>query len=357
MSIMNKILYLICILTCYNANARTNLVDPITHLPLFPQDMNTRIIEKNAKTLQIEFHENNLVERDEKIKQHGYEIAKRFYEAKTISEITYPQMHNVSSKLCTQEDFDSDWYPYWSNKMLMKPIYHRKPWEFSYIMQVAFEHGVLAEGSKALGFGCGEEPIPSLLCSMNIQVVATDCPPEIVHNGWLSTGQHSTDLLAICKEGICPKEKFLEYCQLKFVDMNNIPQEILNGSFNFVWSACSLEHLGTIQKGLEFICNSVKALSIGGIAVHTTEFSLSDDFVDNCNIVTFQPQHLENLHKMLGESYEMHSINYSEGTSILDNLIDVPPYSSCEDEYPLHLKLALFGIPCTSVGIIIKRVS
>ena len=44
-----------------------------------------------------------------------------------------------------------------------------------------------------------------------------------------------------------------------------------------LWSSCSLEHLGSISHGIEFILNSLKCLKQHGVAVHTTEFNLSSN--------------------------------------------------------------------------------
>ena len=40
-----------------------------------------------------------------------------------------------------------------------------------------------------------------------------------------------------------------------------------HGQFDFVWSACAFEHLGSILNGLEFVVNSVKCLKPGGVVL------------------------------------------------------------------------------------------
>ena len=39
---------------------------------------------------------------------------------------------------------------------------------------------------------------------------------------------------------------------LRHVDMNHVPAD-LAGRFDIVWSACALEHLGSIANGLRFM--------------------------------------------------------------------------------------------------------
>jgi hypothetical protein len=54
------------------------------------------------------------------------------------------------------------------------------------------------------------------------------------------------------------------------------PEEI-GGKYDFIWSSCALEHLGSLQAGLDFILRSCAMLTAGGIAVHTTEFNVGSD--------------------------------------------------------------------------------
>ena len=71
-----------------------------------------------------------------------------------------------------------------------------------------------------------------------------------------------------------PLKKRVSY---RNVDMNNIPDDIVG--YDFCWSTCAFEHLGSLYHGIEFVKNSLKTLKPGGIAVHTTEFNLySDDW-------------------------------------------------------------------------------
>jgi 2-polyprenyl-3-methyl-5-hydroxy-6-metoxy-1,4-benzoquinol methylase len=74
---------------------------------------------------------------------------------------------------------------------------------------------------------------------------------------------------------ICGLLDFKARVSYRTLDMNYIPEE-LNGKFDFVWSTCSVEHVGTILLGQRFIINTLNLLKPGGIAIHTVEFNLSD---------------------------------------------------------------------------------
>jgi hypothetical protein len=74
-------------------------------------------------------------------------------------------------------------------------------------------------------------------------------------------------------KSICPDEKLLANIVFRPQDLKNIDEDLF-GKFEFWWSACALEHLWSIDEGLDFTRNSLKTLKPGGIAAHTTEFTL-----------------------------------------------------------------------------------
>ena len=63
--------------------------------------------------------------------------------------------------------------------------------------------------------------------------------------------------------------------QFQPADMRTL--EGLTGKYDFVWSSCALEHLGTLQAGIDFVVKSASMLKPGGVAVHTTEFNVGSN--------------------------------------------------------------------------------
>ena len=51
--------------------------------------------------------------------------------------------------------------------------------------------------------------------------------------------------------------------------MRDLPDDL--GSFDFIWSSCSFEHLGSLGEGERFVLEALRFLKPGGVAVHTTE--------------------------------------------------------------------------------------
>jgi hypothetical protein len=256
------------------------------------------------------------------------------------------------STLCRQESFEEPYFSYWTRQMGLVLNYHRKTWEFVFIAQVLQERGVLGSRARGLGFGVGEEALPACFAAMGCQIVGTDMSVNAAQTaGWISTNEHAAGKEAMRRPAICPNELFDANVDFQTCDMNAIPAE-LNG-FNFCWSACALEHLGSIELGLQFILNSVDCLKPDGWAVHTTEFNLdsNSDTVDNANTVLFRRRDFEELEARLAEKgCWLTPFDYNPGYGPIDRYIDLPPYL-----VEPHLKLALEGYATTSVGLIIHK--
>lgn len=330
---------------------------------------------KLSKNKKPNINELNLVLRDMKairlnIKNFGYELARDL--AKTnlnIDEGLNFQHTNLKSKPTTQEDIESQWLKYWCQQLKINPIYHRKIWELCYVPQAICDHfGTDKQQLSGIGFGCGQEPLPSLFASMGWKITVTDLHPDKAKGmGWMETGQHSSMLEQVFYPNIVNRERFEENVSLKYVDMNNISKDLHN-SYDFCWSVCALEHLGSINKGLNFIENSLKVLKSGGIAVHTTEYNYTNEpeTIDNWPTVIFQNHHFEEIaNKLRNQGYDVAELDFNVGNQPLDRFIDIPPYAIGEGwiskdnwndiNQNAHLKLSVDGYPCTCFGLIIKK--
>lgn len=302
------------------------------------------------------------------IKNFGYKIAREMREnLEGVDCSSEPRVHGLVSKATTQQDVESPWFSYWCKQIKAAPIYHRKLWEFAFVLQVLHEHGLLRSGMRGLGFGCGEEPLASYFASRGVNVLVTDLEPEKVAGlGWAETGQHASALEQAFYEDIVDRALFDKHVTHAFADMNNIPA--FQESFDFCWSVCAMEHLGSIRKGLLFVENSLGPLKPGGIAIHTTEYNyLSDNkTIDNWPTVLFLRKHFEELaaelsrkgHRVLGPDFTL-------GNGVLDKFIDLPPYAVgegwlsreqwAEENQAAHLRLSVDGFPCTCFGIVVQK--
>ncbi|HEX3535496.1 MAG TPA: class I SAM-dependent methyltransferase [Stellaceae bacterium] len=293
------------------------------------------------------------------IKNLGYELGRRLAEEQLAPRPIRADRSQLISKLCTQHDFDTDWLVFWCNELRTAPIYHRKIWELCFVAQVLFADGLLTPGRRGLGFGCGEEPLPSLFAKYGARVTATDLDSERPEaEVWRMTAQHAAAVETLRRADICPDRELLDNIEFVPVDMNAIPPEF-ERQFDFCWSTCALEHLGTLANGLAFIEKSVKTLKPYGLAVHTTEFTFNDgETIDNHPIVLYQRRHFEELaNRLRANGHEVVDFDFSPGSGVMDRFIDLPPFRDnalIGPQHYAHLKLLFDSYTCTSIGIIIR---
>lgn len=256
------------------------------------------------------------------------------------------------SETCSSHHFLLACYEYWCKEIKEPARYHRKQWEFIYILQSLWERGLLAPERRGLGFGVGREPLAAVMATRGCEVVATDLEIEAqTTSAWAETGQHSTMLNDLNGSGICDKDTFSEKVSFTPVNMNNIPSDLRD--FDFCWSACCFEHLGSIKAGLAFYKNSLETLKPGGFAIHTTEINLSsnEDTLDNDNTVIFRRRDVEDLiGELTAQGHYCEPLLIHYGSQPVDGFIDAPPYRSDP-----HLRLAIAQYVTTSVGIITRK--
>src|SRR3954452_19698277 len=116
--------------------------------------------------------------------------------------------------------------------------HNRKIWEWCFILDVLNDSGLMAPGSRALGFGVGQERLPAILASRGVSVTATDQPVETA-GSWVTTDQHSAALDQLRYDDICPPARFEQLVSFQPVDMNDVPAELC--PFDMIWSSCAFE--------------------------------------------------------------------------------------------------------------------
>lgn len=262
-----------------------------------------------------------------------------------------PTLRAPVCQVCTQAQVDSQEFLDWAREVGVEPRRHRKQWEFAYITAVLDAAGLLQPGARALGFGVGTEPLPSLFARRGVEVMATDAPAELIHGqGWDSTNQHASEIGNLHWPALLPAEIFHEQVDFRAVDMNAIPEDLTG--FDACWSSCALEHLGSLEHGLRFVEASLRTLRPGGLAVHTTEFNLSsnDATFEEAGLSLYRKQDIERLMtRLMDAGHQVMPLNLHPGDGQLDPHVDLPPYA-----LP-HLKLDVAGYVSTSIGIVVRK--
>lgn len=270
------------------------------------------------------------------------------------TKLSPPALAEPTSQLCTEAQFREDLYAEFCTDLGIDPsILHRKNWEFAWIMAVLRQAGLLRADKRGLGFGVGNEPLSAFFAKLGIEVLATDAPPDtIAGQGWDTTGQHAIGREQLWRPHIVDRESFEKYVSFAFADMNHIPDSFAD--FDFCWSACCFEHLGSIEKGLDFVRNSLKTLKPGGLAIHTTEFNLTsnEDTFEHPTLSLFRRRDIESLYgRLIEEGHQPWSLNLFPGNGKIDAFVDLPPFA-----LP-HLKLQVSRYVTTSIGLVVQKSS
>ena len=270
--------------------------------------------------------------------------------------IAPPTAIRGSSRICRQADVCIDAFRYWVARMhIGRRRLHRKTWEFFFIADALFQRDCLRPGSKGIGFGVGTEPLAALFASFGCNILATDQPSEQTTAGaWKITGQHAAELGALRKSELCDDEQFTANVGFLPVDMNDIPGSLegKSGRFDFVWSSCALEHLGSLEHGLRFIQNAMALLKPGGIAAHTTEYNMTSNTgtLETRGLSLYRRHDIDVLAARLTAAGDhLEPVDWDSGRGYADDYVDYMPYG------PLHLRLKLGSFTCTSLGLIARK--
>lgn len=299
------------------------------------------------------------------IKFFGYEMARRLAAELPSAEVRLPGVLPLRSKAATQTDLMSGWAAWWCKELGVAVAFHRKIWEYAFVLQALREANLLKAGVKGVGFGCGQEPLPSYFASLNVDVLVTDLAVEKSSGlGWINSAQHAGGAFAAFQSHLVDRETFVRRVTHRFVDMNDIPADLRG--YDFCWSICALEHLGSIAKGLDFIENALETVRPGGLSVHTTEFNCLNDAatIDNWPTVLFQRRHFEEIAvRLTAKGHHVAPLDFDIGDMALDKFVDIPPY--LHDWTPElvarwgadanHLKLSIDGFVSTCFGLIVRK--
>lgn len=263
---------------------------------------------------------------------------------------TPPDFVSPVSQACTQAQFDTPEFEFWCREIREPKHYHRKLWEYCYLLQVLSREGMISPGRRGVGFGVGREMTVAVLAARGVRVTATDLDMDSAQSEWVETNQHAGSLADLNEKWICPPDLFEKLVDFRVEDMNAISPDLTG--YDFAWSLCAFEHLGDIERGLAFVKNSLNCIKPGGLLVHTTELNcFSDDAtLDNGPIVIFRRSDFMRLAEALTAEGHHVELNFTLGDGDLDRYVDEAPYTARR-----HLRLRLGGHVTTSFGFVVRK--
>lgn len=259
--------------------------------------------------------------------------------------------------VCRYEHFLSDWYSRQAKTLNFDPAVteaphsYRKLWEWAAITEVLDAAGLLRPGRKGLGFAVGTEVLPAVFAARGPNILATD----LAHGGaWAESGQHAANLEALFFPEHISSDDFHSRVSFQHADMNNI-EDFPSEEFDFVWSSCAIEHVGSLEQAMQFVKNSMRLLRPGGISVHTTEYNCSsnEQTVEVGENVIFRRKDIERLGDELRfQRCGMKRPDFECGVHPFDLDFDEPPYFQAGRK---HIKLLIDGFVSTSFLIVAHK--
>jgi 2-polyprenyl-3-methyl-5-hydroxy-6-metoxy-1,4-benzoquinol methylase len=259
-----------------------------------------------------------------------------------------PNLETITSQVCTSRQFTESTYDRLCSEIGQQKLCHRKQWEYIYILRALEQLCALLPGSTGLGFGCGKEPLAAVMAKRGVDVLCTDVAP--VGSGDAYWG--STNVLDYFYEGICSLAQFEEHVRFRPANMNSLPNDL--GVHDFVWSSCALEHLGSLQHGIDFVLNANKYLKSGGVAVHTTELNVlgDEDTFESPSLSLYRKKDIVRMKVLIEQQGNIFlPLNFNMGSGELDQYVDVPPYTRDK-----HLKLLIAEkYVTTSIGFVVLK--
>jgi len=280
----------------------------------------------------------------------------------------YPQIHpvfriesistnDIMLKIANEADLSADWMKRIIQDELKLPhTLHRKLWELAQIVNIVKKLKLCEPRKKGLAFAIGQERLPSLFAKYGCSIVATDMDENSpLAKDWKKTKQHSNDIMTLHVPEIVEQEKFLELVSHRSLDMNHIIDPDLIGQFDFVWSTCSIEHVGSILLGQRVVLNSLDLLKPGGTAIHTVEFNLSDlenTLENQLPYVLWRKKDVEQLlASVQALGYKIYPISWAAGIQPWDKFVDIWPFGQSDG----HIKLLLGDYVASSFLIVITK--
>jgi len=232
------------------------------------------------------------------------------------------------------------------------PFKHRKMWEFALIAAVVDGCGLYRPGARGIGFGVGSEPLAAVFAKGGADVVATDQPVD-QGRAWDRSGQLMHGLPNLSHPHIVEDEELARRVTIRPVDMNDLPADL--GLFDFTWSSCVIEHLGSPALGLEFVRKSAALLNPGGVGVHTTELELipRETTMDYGHLAVYRPDDLLELEQQLEADGFQVDVNLHVPMDTPEDRFISPVDPNVPD--PSHLKLVIGDSISTSFGIVVRR--
>lgn len=265
----------------------------------------------------------------------------------------------LKSQNIISSDFESKWYKSWAKKLQQTEsgkgnfmLRSNKFWQNAIMAQIIYDENILRTGMHCIGFGVGKERLPALFASYGVAVSATDQDFTKQRAQEWNNDQLAHGAFSLNEDGICDPKIFKANVSFSALDMTKIPKKY-NDTYDFLWSNCALGHLGSINKSLNFIEQSLACLKPGGLAVHTTELNIISDTETamSGNTVIFRISDIYKLcDDLVSKGYICSPFRLDPSQRPADQHISLNPQWGTD-----HTKILVEGHLATQIVLVIKR--
>ena len=231
------------------------------------------------------------------------------------------------------------------------PRFHRKQWEFAMVFHALKSLGLLTPGNTALSMGGGRERLSYAVASHIKQIVITDLYEE----GTMWDCARTDDPEHFIKSDMPFPVDPTKLTALR-MDMREL--QFPDSSFDFCYSCCAIEHIGSDGDFLEHLNEVHRVLKDGGIYVLTTEMHYGPEVIVAPNNYIFSPPYLNQLFsecRLIPEtqfdaSLTPHRINFPAPVNLDPSVLGAYLFES----YP-HLQLLAGKHPFASALFVLRK--
>ena len=140
-----------------------------------------------------------------------------------------PDTPFMASSTCNATDILHTRYAEICELLKHPMMWHRKLWEWVFVIHHLQESGLVKPGCRGLVFGVGNERLPALFASMGAQIVATDAIAEQAEvSGWTDSNQHASNLDGLRWAELVDADVFDRNVTFRVCDMNNIAPDLVD---------------------------------------------------------------------------------------------------------------------------------
>ncbi len=267
---------------------------------------------------------------EDKLKEERIENSVPFNKIPNVSDIYNKEWNNVLLELS----------PIFS---MNRESFHRKIWEFTHTIYILKKSGYLYPKNKGLAIGAGREQILYYLAYKIEKITGID-----LFEGNYIGGEDEPDI---------PKnpQKYAPFiypeANLDIIKMDALNLKFKDNSFDFIFSASSIEHFGSKKNILKSIKEMYRVLKPGGIAVITTEIKLNRLACNIPNTIIFELNELLTLFKQSGFLLYDNEIDIRIEDYYLNNWVKLPQEVFKSPHVILRFLRSIF----TSVAIVFKK--